>query len=60
MTRLTAIIAAIAALALLGIVVAVVMPPGGSTAGPLPLDTITLPPGFEIDVYAGNVTGRGR
>ncbi len=57
MTRLTAIIAAIAALALLGIVVAVVMPPGGSTAGPLPLDTITLPPGFEIDVYAGNVTG---
>lgn len=57
MTRRTVIIlATIAALALLGVAVAVVMPPGG-TAGPLPLDTITLPPGFAIDVYAGNVTG---
>ncbi|WP_292366702.1 MULTISPECIES: PQQ-dependent sugar dehydrogenase [unclassified Methanoculleus] len=57
MTRRTVIIlAAVAVLALLGIAVAVVMPPGG-TAGTLPLDTITLPPGFAIDVYAGNVTG---
>ncbi|WP_214019527.1 sorbosone dehydrogenase family protein [Methanoculleus sp.] len=57
MTRRTVIIlATVAALALLGVAVAVVMPPGG-TAGPLPLDTITLPPGFAIDVYAGNVTG---
>ena len=57
MTRRTVIIlATVAALALLGIVVAIVMPPGGTT-GPLPLDTITLPAGFAIDVYAGNVTG---
>lgn len=57
MTRRTVIIlATVAALALLGIVVAVVMVPGGTT-GPLPLDTITLPAGFAIDVYAGNVTG---
>ncbi|MCM2465991.1 PQQ-dependent sugar dehydrogenase [Methanoculleus oceani] len=57
MTRRTVIIlAAVAVIALLGIAVAVVMPPGGTT-GTLPLDTITLPPGFAIDVYAGNVTG---
>jgi glucose/arabinose dehydrogenase len=54
--RTVIILATVAVLALLGIAVAVVMPPGG-TAGPLPLDTITLPPGFAIDVYAGNVTG---
>ena len=57
MTRRTVIIlATVAVLALLGIAVAVVMPPGGTT-GTLPLDTITLPAGFAIDVYAGNVTG---
>ncbi|WP_292521292.1 PQQ-dependent sugar dehydrogenase [Methanoculleus sp.] len=57
MSRRTVIIlAAVAVFALLGIVVAVVLPPGGG-AGPLPLDTITLPAGFEIDLYAGNVTG---
>lgn len=56
MSRRTVIIlAAVAGLALLGIVVAVMIP-GGPT-GPLPLDTITLPPGFTVDVYAGNVTG---
>ncbi len=57
MTRRTVIIlAAVAVIALLGIAVAVVMPQGG-TPGTLPLDTITLPPGFAIDLYAGNVTG---
>jgi glucose/arabinose dehydrogenase len=57
MSRRTVIIlAAVAAVAILGIAVAVVLPPGGP-AGTLPLDTITLPPGFAIDVYAGNVTG---
>jgi len=57
MSRRTVIIlAAVAVLVLLGIVVAIVLPQGGP-AGTLPLDTITLPPGFAIDVYAGNVTG---
>lgn len=54
--RTVLILAAVAVIALLGIAVAVVMPPGGTT-GTLPLDTITLPAGFEIDVYTGNVTG---
>ncbi|WP_342770272.1 MULTISPECIES: sorbosone dehydrogenase family protein [unclassified Methanoculleus] len=54
--RIVIIFAAVAVFSLLCIVVAVVMPPGG-TGGTLPLDTITLPPGFTIDVYAGNVTG---
>ena len=57
MSRRTVIILiAVVVLALLGIVVAVTMPQGGA-AGPLPLDTIALPAGFAIDVYAGNVTG---
>ena len=52
MSRRTVIIlVVIAVLAILGIAVAVVLPPGG-TAGTLPLDTITLPVGFEIEIYA--------
>ncbi|MDN7023545.1 sorbosone dehydrogenase family protein [Methanoculleus sp. FWC-SCC1] len=31
--------------------------PTGTAGGDLPLDTISLPPGFAIDVYAANVTG---
>ncbi|MCK8519498.1 PQQ-dependent sugar dehydrogenase [Methanoculleus sp. 7T] len=56
MTRRTvALLAAAMALVLLGIFVAVSVPLGPD--GALPLDTITLPPGFTIDLYAENVTG---
>lgn len=57
MSRRTALIlTTVAVLALLGIAVVLQVSPGGPT-GSLPLETITLPPGFAIDLYAGNVTG---